>query len=80
MKHIVLPNSSLLHISNEAEKHDLDIKISDVKTEMPKADFPDVRMANWDMPNIQMLDPISIYPSGQENRRRRREMKRKNKK
>lgn len=75
-------NEKLAKLVSEAEKMGIKIVVADEDKELPKAlEFEQqaelARMIEYKMPPVI---PLADYPSGQENRRKRREMERKNKK
>ena len=72
-------DGKLAKLVSEAEKQGIKIVVADKGEETPKPVAPpDIAM----MVEYQMAPriPIIDYPSGQESRRKRREMERKNKK
>ena len=72
-------DGKLAKLVSEAEKQGIKIVVADKGEEAPKPVAPlDIAM----MTEFQMAPryPIIDYPSGQESRRKRREMERKNKK
>jgi len=78
-------DEKLAKLVAEAEKQGIKIVVADENEELPKAPkferLPDeevmARMVEYKMP---IVPPIIDYPSGQESRRKRREMERKSKK
>lgn len=77
-------DGKLAKLVSEVEKQGIKIVVADGGEELPKAPklerLPEevmARMIEYKMPPVI---PMADYPSGQESRRQRREMERKNKK
>ena len=73
-------NEKLAKLVSEAEKMGIKIVVADDNEELPNTlEFAMARTIEHKIPTV--ISPSgSAYPSGQENRRKRREMERKNKK
>jgi hypothetical protein len=77
-------NEKLAKLVSEAEKMGIKIVVADEVEEEPVTPDDMANMVEFmraPSPQIPVISPSgSAYPSGQENRRKRREMERKNKK
>ena len=74
-------DGKLAKLVSMAEKEGIKIVLADEDKEMPKSEpLPEEAMARMVEYKMPPVIPMVDYPSGQESRRKRREMERKNKK